>query len=206
MFNLTSKTYFGKHCRKSLMFASRLVAVVALPNSCSHIMMTKLSLRFRFFNPNKSSSYYGIASTCKERAIRYHIRRVLKISSSVPVPEHNKEHSGKSQADDDSNDNACNSSSSHAWATCWVDPVVLGWLGGVVGRPLCCRLVRLCRMICWGIARISRGTCWLWKLAAHAHVALQVGAVGIVPTRVHVVSFHTVLAIFTLAEERNNQT
>ena len=148
-------------------------------------------IHIQILQPPKKPSYY---------------QKIFEKSSSVPVPEHNKEHSGKSQADDDSNDNARNSSSSHAWAACWVDPVVLGWLGGVVGRPLCCRLVRLCRMICWGIARISRGTCWLWKLAAHAHVALQVGAVGIVPTRVHVVSFHTVLAIFTLAEERDNQT
>ena len=54
------------------------------------------------------------------------------------------------------------------------------------------------RMVGW---RVGRSTGWLWKFASHANVTLQVGAVGVVPLGSHVVSLHTVLAVFALEKK-----
>ena len=96
--------------------------------------------------------------------------------------------------------------SSHAWCTCWVDPVVLCGFRWIVGRPSCSRLIRLRWVFRWIVGwRIIGGWCTggLWQFGAHAHVAFQVGAVGVVPLGGHVVSLNTVLCVVATLENIN---
>ena len=146
----------------------------------------------------RTSQFLTIAMTSNTQTTNW-FQRIW----NSPVSEHDNEHSSEGNAGYDCNDNTSDGASSHAWSARRVDSVVLCRLCRVVGWSFCCRLVWLGWMLGWMVGwRVGRSTGWLWKFASHANVTLQVGAVGVVPLGSHVVSLHTVLAVFALEKKR----